>query len=424
MQITCNKKIHSYTCPSIVLDKLHMYFTNKDKPEEIFEVGVLIVGAGPAGLGVATALKQADVNDVLVVDTREIGASFLNWPRQMSLLSPSFHSNSFGLTDLNSIDPATSPADFLRTQHPDGTQYAKYLKAVADYNELPIRTGVEVSTIRKEERKFIVTTNQNDIVADIVIWASGQFFSPKESVFPGANLALHSSKVDDWSDLKGDEFVIIGGYESGVDAALNLVDLGKSVCLYSRGEPWSSDHPDPSRSLSPRTLDRLRGILRSPEKMKNLNLFKNADICKLEESHGWWTLYDQDDIPSVSRTRPILANGFHSGLGPVDKLFKYDDNNLPVFSEEADESTITDGLFYSGPALVHRNSLFCFIYKYRARFGVIAREIAIRLGQEDVDEKLASYKKAGFMNTDLNCCTECECAIKPDDAAPEPAAFS
>ena len=112
-----------------------MYFTNKDKPEESLEVGVLIVGAGPAGLGVATALKQADVNDVLVVDTREIGASFLNWPRQMTLLSPSFHSNSFGLTDLNSIDPATSPADFLRTQHPDGTQYAKYLKAVADYNE-------------------------------------------------------------------------------------------------------------------------------------------------------------------------------------------------------------------------------------------------------------------------------------------------
>ena len=190
-----------------------------------------------------------------------------------------------------------------------------------------------------------------------------QFFYPKDSVFPGANLALHSSKVDDWSDLQGDEFVIIGGYESGVDAALNLVNLGKSVCLYARGEPWTSDHPDPSRSLSPRTLDRLRGILQSPEKMKNLNLFKNADIRKLEESHGWWTLYDQDDIPSVSRTRPILANGFHSGLGLVASLFKHDENNLPVFSEAADESTITKGLFYSGPALVHRNSLFCFIYK-------------------------------------------------------------
>ena len=83
-------------------------------------LSVLVVGAGPAGLGVATALKQAGVRDTLIIDAREIGASFMKWPRQMSLLTPSFHSNSFGLTDLNSIEPETSPADFLRTQHPTG----------------------------------------------------------------------------------------------------------------------------------------------------------------------------------------------------------------------------------------------------------------------------------------------------------------
>ena len=98
--------------------------------------------------------------------------------------------------------------------------------------------------------------------------------------------------------------------------------------------------------------------------------------------------------------------------------------NLPVFSEEADESTTTPGLFYSGPALVHQNSLFCFIYKFRSRFGVIAREIANRLGKSEVEEKLSLYLKTGFMNTDLDCCTECECAIKPAEVGPEPAAFA
>ena len=209
-----------------------------------------------------------------------------------------------------------------------------------------------------------------------------------------------------------------------MDAALNLVELGKSVGIHSRGEPWSSDHPDPSRSLSPRTFDRLRKILQSSDKTKSLELYKNSDIRRIEESEGWWTLFDQDDIPSVSQTRPILANGFHSGLGPIEKLFEFDDNNLPIFTEEADESTITTGLFYSGPALVHRNSLFCFIYKFRARFGVVAREIANRLGKREVDEKLMPYLQAGFMNTDLDCCTECECAIKPTESAPQPSAFS
>lgn len=385
---------------------------------------MLIVGAGPSGIGVATALKQAGVTDMQIIDAREIGASFLNWPRQMSLLTPSFHSNSFGLTDLNAIDPETSPADYLRTQHPKGDQYAKYLKAVATYHELPVRTGVRVSALEKEGDQFIATTNEGDFFADIVVWATGQFFSPRDQAFPGAELALHSSKVNDWKELEGDEFTVIGGYESGLDAALNLVDLGKTVCLHSRGEPWTSDDPDPSRSISPRTLDRLREILQSPEKSKKLELFKNSDICSIEESQGWWTLLDQDEIPSVSYTRPILANGFHSGLGLVESLFRYDENNLPVFSEEADESTSTPGLFYSGPALVHRNSLFCFIYKFRARFGVVAREIANRLGKPEVDDKLMSYLKAGFMNTDLDCCTNCECAIEPSNSAPEPKAFS
>lgn len=385
---------------------------------------MLIVGAGPSGIGVATALKQAGVTDMQIIDAREIGASFLNWPRQMSLLTPSFHSNSFGLTDLNAIDPETSPADYLRTQHPKGDQYAKYLKAVATYHELPVRTGVRVSALEKEGDQFIATTNEGDFFADIVVWATGQFFSPRDQAFPGAELALHSSKVNDWKELEGDEFTVIGGYESGLDAALNLVDLGKTVCLHSRGEPWTSDDPDPSRSISPRTLDRLREILQSPEKSKKLELFKNSDICSIEESQGWWTLLDQDEIPSVSYTRPILANGFHSGLGLVESLFRHDENNLPVFSEEADESTSTPGLFYSGPALVHRNSLFCFIYKFRARFGVVAREIANRLGKPEVDDKLMSYLKAGFMNTDLDCCTNCECAIEPSNSAPEPKAFS
>ena len=110
---------------------------------------VLIVGAGPAGLGVALALKQAGVTDQLVVDAREVGAAFKSWPKGMSLLTPSFFSNSFGLTDLNSIDPNTSPADFLNTQHPDGPAYATYLEALVGHFKLPVRTGVMVDEVEK-----------------------------------------------------------------------------------------------------------------------------------------------------------------------------------------------------------------------------------------------------------------------------------
>lgn len=390
----------------------------------ITKTSVLIVGAGPAGLGVSLALNQAGVNDQIVVDAREVGAAFRSWPSSMSLLTPSFFSNSFGLTDLNSIDPYTSPADFLHTQHPKGKGYADYLEAVVSHFKLPVRTNVQVQAVEKTASGFVVQSSEGLIHADYVVWAVGQFFHPRDSDFPGANFALHSSKVKEWSELEGDSFNVIGGYESGVDATLNLINLGKSVRLISRGEPWASDHPDPSRSLSPRTLDRLRELLSDKEKVKRIEFVKDTTIKRIEEGDGFWTLRDQHDIPIASVTRPILANGFQSGLGLVEKYFERDKHNLPVFSEEADESTITSGLFYTGPSLVHRNALFCFIYKFRARFGVIAAEIARRLDLPDIEEKLKEYAKAGFMNTDLDCCTSCECAIEtaaPD--TPEPASF-
>ena len=72
---------------------------------------VLIVGAGPAGIGCAVALEACGV-EVQLVDAKGVGASFEGWPRQMRLLTPSFHSNAFGGEDLNAVTTDTSPADY------------------------------------------------------------------------------------------------------------------------------------------------------------------------------------------------------------------------------------------------------------------------------------------------------------------------
>ena len=131
---------------------------------EITQTRVLIVGAGPAGLGVSLALKQAGVTDQLVVDAREIGAAFKAWPKGMSLLTPSFFSNSFGLTDLNSIDPDTSPADFLHTQHPKGEGYADYLQAIVSHFKLPVQTGVKILNVQESVSYTHLTLPTSDLV--------------------------------------------------------------------------------------------------------------------------------------------------------------------------------------------------------------------------------------------------------------------
>ena len=200
--------------------------------------------------------------------------------------------------------------------------------------------------------------------------------------------------------------MVIGGYESGIDAAFNLVGIGKRVIVLSSGEPWKMDHPDPSEILSPYTRDRLICTLKeNPGKMVLRGNCKVLSVSKLSDRY---IVETGDGEIFESEHRPIAATGFQSALTPVKDLFEWE-NSLPIFTEE-DESTLCPGIYYSGPSLVHNNSKFCFIYKFRARFGVIARSVAKRLGYPEPD--LEDDRRRGFLVDDLECCTNCECAVE------------
>jgi len=376
-------------------------------------IPVLIIGAGPAGIGCALALNACGIQ-TLIVDAKGVGASFAAWPKQMRLITPSFHSNSFGSVDLNALSPETSPADFLHTQHPDGVDYARYLKALVIHYKLLVNAPTLVTQIIPlQDGTFEVQTNHGRHHAKHVIWAAGEFSRPDKSSIRGADLCLHNSQVKDWDELAktGARFTLIGGYESGIDAAVHLMNAGREVHLLSRGEPWGNKDPDPSRSLSPHTRDRLKtALLAAPGSVR---FYKNADITSVKKTASGYELMDIDSRPFSSPTPPILCTGFRSALEPIRNLWEWK-NGQPIFSEAADESTLTPGLFYSGPSLAHRGASFCFIYKFRARFGVIARELAQRLGHE-WQQPLQLWQERGFMLDDLSCCADCQCAVEAEE---------
>ncbi|MEM7384325.1 MAG: NAD(P)/FAD-dependent oxidoreductase [Verrucomicrobiota bacterium] len=371
---------------------------------------VLIVGAGPAGLGCAAALRECGIEKLALVDLRGVGASFEAWPAQMRMISPSFHSNPFGQADLNAITPHTSPADFLHSEHPTGPEYAHYLMAIADYYKLDVKTGIEITGVEKTGDSLALLGPPERLIARHVIWTAGEFYFPRLHI-RGHEHCLHNSTVSDWSALPGLEHAIIGGFESGIDAAIHLARLGKSVHVLSRGEPWHQDSPDPSRALSPFTLDRLKDVLRNAP--GSIRFYKNANIVEVTRKGENYFILDDQEMPFEISTPPILCTGFQGGLGPVASMFE-DENGRMTFTEEADESPSVPNLFYSGPLLQHRQSLFCFIYKFRARFGIVARTIAERLGVE-WEDALRSWRERGFMIDDLSCCEDCTCAVESDE---------
>lgn len=365
---------------------------------------VLIIGAGPAGIGMAATLRMLDIPRVEVVDHHGIGASFRRWPAGMRLLTPSFPSNGFGSPDLNAITPDTSPA-LMAGEHPTGKQYADYLEAVARMRGITVESGVQVTDVRADDRRLLrVSTTLGDRWARTVVWAAGEYGYPRGAPFPGAELAVHTSRIRRWTDVDGRRVVVIGGYESGIDAAISMQRQGREVTVVDRSGAWDVRHPDPSRALAPLTRARLDRARRSP----GLTLVAGASVIEVSHDGSDHVVVGEDGSRWASDAPPILATGYTSSLSVVRDRFAWDAQGRVVVSAAADESPVTPGLYLSGPMLRHDDLIFCFVYKFRQRFGVVARAIAKRLR---VDAgPLQELADAGMLIDDLSCCgSSCAC---------------
>ncbi len=362
----------------------------------------VIVGAGAAGIGIARALQEIGVPFV-ILERHDVGGSFRRWPSEMRFITPSFPSNSFGTLDLNSIAVGTSPAFTLGCEHPTGSQYANYLVSVVDYFDLPVKTGIDVLSVTpRPTGGFELETSVGQMNAQTIIWAAGEFQYPRQTLFPGAQHCVHNSRVKSWKRLTGDDFVVIGGYESGVDAAVHLANAGKRVTVLERNAVWNSDDSDPSITLSPFTWDRL---METPD--DRIELHDEVEVERVEKQRGQYAVVAASGEKFVTKRKPILATGFDGSVRLVRDHFDWRDDGFPLLNS-VDESTLAPGLFLVGSLVRHERLVFCFIYKFRQRFGVVANEIGRRMGIDTA--ALQKYRFWGMYLDDLSCCgSECVC---------------
>jgi thioredoxin reductase len=363
----------------------------------------IVVGAGAAGVGVGVALRHAEVQNFLILERQTVGASFDAWPAETRFITPSFPTNSIGMLDLNSIAVGTSPAVSIGVEHPTGNEYASHLRDVARYYKLPIREYSDVKQITKVDDKFHIEVADETLEANHVIWAAGEFQYPRLNGFLGSELCRHTATIASYEELEGDDFIVVGGYESGVDAAYHLAGRDKRVRLFDRGCPWEDESSDPSVALSTFSRERMREDWFE----EHVELFPDAPVRAVARDGAMYKVTTQDGQRFQSSVPPLLAGGFEGSHKLVEDMFARREDGYPLLNEH-DESTLVPGLFLCGPAVRHDNHVFCFIYKYRQRFAVVAKAIATSLGLEA--EELEKYRQWGMYLDDLSCCGEdCVC---------------
>lgn len=369
---------------------------------------VVIIGAGAAGIGVGCALKKIGVSDFVLLERGVVGESFFNWPKETRLITPSFTTNGFGFPDINAVVPDTSPAYTFNKEHLSGQEYGDYLQMVAEHYELPIEECCEVMQVEKSTTGYVLQTTIGEITTNYLVVATGEFQYPNKLNIEGAEHAVHYGEIDTFAIKSNSPFLVIGGNESGVDASVNLLHAGNEVLLYTTNFGRNEKAPDPSIALAPITKTRLKDAIDSG---LPITIQENKTLKAIRFDGRLYTVIFIDGEQVVLENAPILATGFLNCVHHIkgEPLFAYNEDGIPMVNAD-DESTVANNVFLIGPSLRQGNVIFCYIYKFRQRFAVVAETIAKRLGISIDETSLDWYKRNQMYLSNSECCdVVCEC---------------
>ncbi|PRI11078.1 flavin-containing monooxygenase [Leucobacter massiliensis] len=193
-------------------------------PAEVTEV--LVVGGGQAGIAASEHLSARGIPHVVL--ERDRIAERWRTARWDSLVAngPAWHDRFPGLT-FDDVDPD----EFAPKE-----RVAAYFEAYAEKFGLPIRTGVEVLSVRRTEGRggFTAETTAGTFEARYVIAATGAFQLPSipPLVAEGAGVVqIHSSEYRNPRQLPAGAVLVVGAGSSGVQIAQELRASGREVFL-------------------------------------------------------------------------------------------------------------------------------------------------------------------------------------------------
>ncbi|MCQ0970492.1 NAD(P)/FAD-dependent oxidoreductase [Paracoccus sp. TK19116] len=214
------------------------------------KIDTVVVGAGQAGIAMSEHLRDMGVPH-LVLERNRIAERWRS-ERWDSLVAngPAWHDRFPGL-EFDDVSPETFPPK---------ERMARYFEDYASLIDAPIRTGVEVTSVRRAPGRpgFIVSTSQGEIEALRVVAATGPFQVPSfpRIVPQDAGITqIHSSDYKNPDQLADGAVLVVGGGASGSQIAEELQRAGRKVFL-SIGE-----HYRPPRSYRQRDYVWWLGVL-------------------------------------------------------------------------------------------------------------------------------------------------------------------
>ncbi|MCB0210640.1 MAG: NAD(P)-binding domain-containing protein [Anaerolineae bacterium] len=192
---------------------------------------VLIIGAGPIGLELAVALKQASVN-YIQVEAKQIGHTISWWPRNTNFFSTSERIAISGVPIQNNHQGRITGEDYLA-----------YLRGIVEQFDLHINSYETVTAIERHDTYFSIQTETltepKTYTARNVVMAKGDMDMPNWLNIPGEDLPHVTHYFGDPHTYFRKRLLVVGGRNSAVEATLRCWRVGAEVAISYRQKTFS-----------------------------------------------------------------------------------------------------------------------------------------------------------------------------------------
>ena len=189
-------------------------------------IDTVIVGGGQAGLAISYYLTQQGREHVVLERTPAIANAWRNqrWD-SFTLVTPNFQVRMPGAEYVGN-----NPYGFMSL-----AEVVKYFDDYVKNFELPVRCGVEVASVEKAPKGYLVRTSDRNYKARNVVIATGLYQSPKIPPFsislPPRIAQIHSMDYKNPSALPSGAVLVVGTGQSGAQIAEELYQSGRKVYL-------------------------------------------------------------------------------------------------------------------------------------------------------------------------------------------------
>ena len=204
---------------------------------------VAIVGAGPAGLATALGARARGIG-IRLLEQDVFGGAVAHYPRGKVVMTETVPLPFYGRFGKRYISKEELGAAFRR---------------MVDKATLEVEQGVRATGVDGQEGDFTVLTSRGPVHARHVVLAVGRRGTPRKLGVPGEDRAKVVYALDDPQQYRGTRVLVVGGGDSGVEAACQLAEESDAeVALSYRKPDLSCRAPNRERAAALGQAGRLR----------------------------------------------------------------------------------------------------------------------------------------------------------------------